>query len=557
MFEDGYEILYGDVESGQDSYQLPPVVLFDDAYEVGYETTVGEDILLDFFVLFEDAEEVGYELDVGTDALFPFITIYHPRVTLHSFARPAVAGDTGQVIDIGYYVNFEAVPLVQRNNVDVQFSDLTYGPKIVTWLWHFGDGKTSTEKNPKHSYSDAGTYTVILEVWSEDVEYAIEVKVNYITIYVTVEADFMAAPLKFCAPSGVSFRDRSKGTPVSWLWNFGDGETSTEQHPIHYYREIGKYSVSLYVTDGSDNSTLSLSDIIEAKCVMLNCYIDHIKGETDTREETEDLPFDLVRDWVHKDLCDTLYRMSPLLRPFYREVSAVPVNLGEGIFIFGINHASEETTLTGFPGLTVNQYVNGSLLYVSGTTQYMARVLSNTETEVTIERGASLPVISSGTVLMSTNNSGSYADLSSLNMMWYKDPLWLLTDGSGKQIERAPLEFAEDIDQVPQYDGQVLYRIEGQKIMFLLGYGATLPGFVLVGYHRKPRKAEVGTDCIDMPAEFHNVPQLATMSRVRARVGDREEANSLMKRHDTVIRTLLARARVDEFIDKTFDGNLN
>ncbi len=49
----------------------------------------------------------------------------------------------------------------------------------------------------------------------------------------------------------VSFRDQSSGKITSWKWDFGDGETSTEQHPHHIYKQPGKYVVTLYV-DGPD-----------------------------------------------------------------------------------------------------------------------------------------------------------------------------------------------------------------------------------------------------------------------------------------------------------------
>jgi len=58
-------------------------------------------------------------------------------------------------------------------------------------------------------------------------------------------------------PLAVSFTDQSTGAITSWLWSFGDGNTSTEQHPLHTYTAPGTYSVNLTVTSAAGSDTLS------------------------------------------------------------------------------------------------------------------------------------------------------------------------------------------------------------------------------------------------------------------------------------------------------------
>jgi len=63
----------------------------------------------------------------------------------------------------------------------------------------------------------------------------------------------------------VQFTNTSMYTsPVSWLWNFGDGEISEEENPIHIYTKAGTYEVSLFVTDvcGSCNSSVDKVNIV-------------------------------------------------------------------------------------------------------------------------------------------------------------------------------------------------------------------------------------------------------------------------------------------------------
>ncbi len=69
--------------------------------------------------------------------------------------------------------------------------------------------------------------------------------------------DFASELIFGAVPLTVQFSDSSKGFINSWLWNFGDGQTSNEQNPSHTYNQSGTFTVSLKVTgpDGSDTET--------------------------------------------------------------------------------------------------------------------------------------------------------------------------------------------------------------------------------------------------------------------------------------------------------------
>jgi uncharacterized membrane protein len=55
----------------------------------------------------------------------------------------------------------------------------------------------------------------------------------------------------------VAFEDESVGTIASWRWDFGDGTSSTEQHPIHAYTKAGQYTVVLYIEGPAGKSRFS------------------------------------------------------------------------------------------------------------------------------------------------------------------------------------------------------------------------------------------------------------------------------------------------------------
>jgi PKD repeat protein len=150
--------------------------------------------------------------------------------------------------------------------LEVQFTDLsTAGDNpIVSWYWEFGDGDTSTDENPSHSY-DAGTYTVSLTVTDSHGCSDTESKENYITSNEGPTADFTADPTSGDAPLMVQFTDLSTAGDnpiVSWYWEFGDGDTSTAENPSHTYNSVGTYTVTLTVTDEhgcTDDATGSIT----------------------------------------------------------------------------------------------------------------------------------------------------------------------------------------------------------------------------------------------------------------------------------------------------------
>jgi Leucine-rich repeat (LRR) protein len=76
-------------------------------------------------------------------------------------------------------------------------------------------------------------------------------------------ADFVADETSGPLPLEVQFTDRSDNTATSWQWDFGDGNTSEEQSPSHTYTTVGKYTVSLTISDGITSDTEAKPELIE------------------------------------------------------------------------------------------------------------------------------------------------------------------------------------------------------------------------------------------------------------------------------------------------------
>lgn len=134
-------------------------------------------------------------------------------------------------------------------NLNVGFTDQSTGT-IYFRSWDFGDGNTSFQQNPSHTYAAPGTYTVCLIVADSC---SADTFCNSISVTCPAPvADWSATSNNFTA----SFTDNSSASVFSRLWDFGDGNTSTQINPVHTYSALGTYTVCLTVTDscGSDSS---------------------------------------------------------------------------------------------------------------------------------------------------------------------------------------------------------------------------------------------------------------------------------------------------------------
>ncbi|GIV33504.1 MAG: hypothetical protein KatS3mg031_1039 [Chitinophagales bacterium] len=130
----------------------------------------------------------------------------------------------------------------------VSFQDSSSGPGL-TYQWNFGDGNFSSSVNPKHLYFSAGTYTVALTVTTSDG--CVASAQQDVVVYPMPAANFTAPNV--CEGRSTQFVNTSSltGGQMNFSWNFGDGNVSVLDNPLHQYADTGTYSVTLIVT--SDN----------------------------------------------------------------------------------------------------------------------------------------------------------------------------------------------------------------------------------------------------------------------------------------------------------------
>ena len=147
--------------------------------------------------------------------------------------------------------------------LSIQFMDSSLNSP-TGWTWLFGDGGTSYVQNPVHTYTTTGTYTVTLIAKNADGSDTLT-KTGYITALkqASVPAvSFITNVTGGTAPLPVQFIDSSTNSPTSWVWSFGDGETSTLPNPVHTYITDGSYTVTLTATNSAGSNTVSRSGYI-------------------------------------------------------------------------------------------------------------------------------------------------------------------------------------------------------------------------------------------------------------------------------------------------------
>lgn len=141
---------------------------------------------------------------------------------------------------------FTSTPASACVNEDITFTDAS--TNAVSWSWDFGDGNTSTSQNPTYAYATSGTMNVTLDVTDAAGCTVSTTTTGAVIIHPPVAA-FNANPTNGCTiPHTVFFTDMST-LPDTWSWDFGDGNTSTAQNPIHSYTAYGSFTVTLTTTD--------------------------------------------------------------------------------------------------------------------------------------------------------------------------------------------------------------------------------------------------------------------------------------------------------------------
>jgi len=202
-------------------------------------------------------------------AIVPHNSSYPDVGPLVMTGNYATAKDFGYVIPPDHYNRFIVGTVWKDNNLN--------------GLYDPGEGIGNVSVTPDHGTyyavtGSSGGYSIpITEKGIYPVTFAgPSLPQNGIVKQVSVEDDsvlldlntlapvavFDAAPKSGNQPLDVKFTDQSQGNATTWKWNFGDGKTSSIQHPAHTYTQAGQYTVTLTISSSCGTDTLVRTDFI-------------------------------------------------------------------------------------------------------------------------------------------------------------------------------------------------------------------------------------------------------------------------------------------------------
>ncbi len=168
---------------------------------------------------------------------------------------------------------------------------------ITQWYWTFGDGVVSSQQNPSHTYTSAGTFTVILKVTNNFGQTNIDTTsatINELSPDQILPVANAGGPYSGVVDSPITFNGSGStdadGTIVSYVWNFGDSTTGTGVSPTHIYTIPGNYTVILTVTDNeslthSDSTTADIN-VSGPPTIVISVDISNIEPIEEENEKT-------------------------------------------------------------------------------------------------------------------------------------------------------------------------------------------------------------------------------------------------------------------------------
>ena len=193
----------------------------------------------------------GINTDFSTSAtpnyLYPSSGTY--TVTLIAGSSPLCADTISINIDVNedLTLSFTHTDSMCIVNNSYEFVGTAFGPNNITLEWDFGPFATPSSSTLSHvsgvNYSQAGTFPVKLKAMFDICSDSVS---STVFVYAEPEIGFSFVNTIQCAPSTASFINTSQSdTPPIFYWDFGDGGSSSMEHPFHVYNNVGNYSVSL------------------------------------------------------------------------------------------------------------------------------------------------------------------------------------------------------------------------------------------------------------------------------------------------------------------------
>lgn len=165
---------------------------------------------------------------------------------------------------------------MSRSKLTVSFTNNSKTVGTYTSTWDFGDGHTSHDKNPTHTYAKDSTYTICLTV-TDSANKCSNTYCNQILVYGSCHASLYAIDSGY---NWVHFYNNSDAEhSFTSYWTFGDGSSSHDKNPRHEYKTNGTFYVHLTITDSISNCSKTEADTVRIYYACMANMTYHIEGE--------------------------------------------------------------------------------------------------------------------------------------------------------------------------------------------------------------------------------------------------------------------------------------
>jgi PKD repeat protein len=145
-------------------------------------------------------------------------------------------------------------------------------PNAIAWHWNFGNGQLSSLENPVELFTTAGSYTITLTITHADGSTTQFIRNNYIQVASQPEATISIAPYDACLnTNNLQFQNNSVGA-TNYLWDFGDGNYSSDFSPNHHYSAAGNYTATLIASNAQGCSANTSINMITIHPVAQNNF---------------------------------------------------------------------------------------------------------------------------------------------------------------------------------------------------------------------------------------------------------------------------------------------
>lgn len=235
---------------------------------------------------------IWFPIEAGVDTIYTYEWLAKeakgPVLTISTDA-------SGQITDVDYISNIipnipapvAAFGVEDREDGSFRFVDQSTNQPL-TWSWDFGDGNTSTEQDPVHTFSNAGTYTVCLTAANST---GSDTACQEVQVMLPPLASF---DIDTIGNGTFVFNDLSTNGPIAWAWDFGDGSTSDVQNPTHTYNIPGTFNICLTATNELGENTICQSLTV----ILIPEANFEIVANTNSNFQFNDLSTNNPENWV-------------------------------------------------------------------------------------------------------------------------------------------------------------------------------------------------------------------------------------------------------------------